>query len=197
MRVLTVAAELETRRDYSGHELRPHFIRQVFGLHGDAAVIFRGAASVRAGALLDLEDRDASDCIAAADMLHLIVECFGASLERMVLLQRLITTLACERLRLALPATVAHTVRRSGDDVFVGAEKFSVSIATVSQVSGLIHAGFNIDSTGAPVPAIGLLRLGLDPQVFADGLLADLQTEVAGVIEALCKVAPAHPGSGS
>lgn len=192
MRPLCIQACLEPRRAYNGVELRAHFIRQTFGLHGDAAVIFRGPACVRAEGLLDLEDRDSHDSIVAADMLHLMVECFGAPLERMVLLQRLVTALACDRLRTALPAAEALSVRRSGDDVFVGDEKFSVSIATVSVVSGLIHAGFNIDAAGAPVRAVGLARFGLDPQEFATGLLHDLQQEVNGMIEALCKVAPAH-----
>lgn len=195
MRPLRTACHLEPRRAYNGVELRPHFLRQEFGIEGDAAVIFRGPACVRAGSLLDLEDRDAQDAILAADMLHLIVECFGAPLERMVLLQRLITSLACERLRCSLPAEVAATVTRRGDDVFIGDGKFSVSIATVSPVSGLIHAGFNIDDAGAPVKTSSLSRCGLDPALFATQLLEDLRAEVDGVIHALCKVAPAH-GSG-
>ena len=40
---------------------------------------------------------------------------------------------------------------RKGDDLFLGEGKLSVSIATASPVSTLIHLGVNEDASGAPV----------------------------------------------
>ena len=47
---------------------------------------------------------------------------------------------------------------RDGDDIMIGdARKLSVSIATLSRFSGLIHVGININvGEGCPVDAIGL-----------------------------------------
>jgi hypothetical protein len=64
----------------------------------------------------------------------------------------------------------------------------------VSPVSTLIHFGINVDPAGAPVPAIGLAELGIDPAAFAPALLHLLDAEIEGVADAGSKVAPAHPG---
>ena len=45
---------------------------------------------------------------------------------------------------------------RNGDDLFVNDKKLSVSIATKSVNSVLIHTGINIISEGAPIEASGL-----------------------------------------
>ena len=47
-------------------------------------------------------------------------------------------------------------VVRNGDDLMIEGRKLSVSIATKSITSVLIHTGLNILSEGAPVAACGL-----------------------------------------
>ena len=42
-------------------------------------------------------------------------------------------------------------VKRKGDDLFYNNKKLSVSIATKSTVSTLVHTGINLVSTGAPI----------------------------------------------
>ena len=46
----------------------------------------------------------------------------------------------------------------------------------------------NVDPTGAPVPAIGLPELGVDPAEFAGRLLAAYAEEMAGIEHARHKV---------
>lgn len=196
MRPLATLVALEPRRDYDGSQLHPHFLRRAFGIGGDAAVAFRGASRVEGDALVDLEDREAGAFIASRDMVHVIVECFGADLPRMVLLQRVLAALAADEVRASLDPVRAATVRRSGDDVFVGAGKLSVSIATLSPVSGLVHFGVNVDDRDTPVLTAALGPLGIDPGRFAARLIEAFAAEVAGVVDALGKVAPAH-GDGS
>ena len=84
-----------------------------------------------------------------------------------------------------------------GDDLFVFIDdraggtprKLSVSVATRSaRGTGLTHLGLNVDPTGAPVPAIGLAELGLDPRPLADDVLRRYAAEIAGVRHALTKV---------
>lgn len=190
MRRLLRHVALEPRQPYDGTQLRPHFLRQRFGVQGDAAVVFRGAADVRGTALVDLEDRAQKHFIKSADMLHLMVERFEVDLVQGIFLQRMIASITADRVRAAAPG---RDVRRNGDDVRVDGRKLTVSIATVSPVSTLIHFGINVDPTGAPVAAVGLAELGIDPAAFAPALLEAIDAELEGIAAARAKVAPAHP----
>jgi hypothetical protein len=66
--------------------------------------------------------------------------------------------------------------------------KLSVSIATVSPTSALIHFGINVDATGAPVAAADLKRLGVDPWALAAGVMAAYVAEAEGATRAAAKV---------
>jgi hypothetical protein len=80
---------------------------------------------------------------------------------------------------------------RRGDDLFAGTGKLSVSIATITQVSTMIHLGVNLTAYGAPVEAIGLLDLGVPEKgVFdvAEQILNAYTREMEGVNLARCKV---------
>ena len=167
---------------YTGRELRSHWILDAFGLKGDACVAFRGPCRVELAEMVDKADVARGVGIAAREMLHLICECFDPDLPRAVLRQRLLVATAGEHLR-AVPG-----LRRDGDDLYVGERKLSVSIATVSPISSLIHFALNIDPAGAPVPAVGLTELGVDPESLAESLLEAFATELAGIEAARCKV---------
>ena len=81
-------------------------------------------------------------------------------------------------------------VRRNGDDLFVNNKKLTVSIATKSLTSILIHTGINIDSTGAPIAACGLTNdLGItDIEGFAKEILTNYSEEIDDIIMASTKV---------
>lgn len=191
-------AALGERVPYDGRQLRPHFLHERFGVVGDAAVAFRGPCDVRGTALVDLEDRRAGARICSPDMLHVMLEVFGADLVRTVILQRLLVCLAAEVLRGLLGPAAAPGLFRRGDDLYAEGGKLSVSVATVSPVSGLIHLGLNIDGSGAPVRTADLAGLGVAPDAVAQGLLELLATEMDQMVLAMCKVAPAHgPEGGS
>ncbi|MFY9343417.1 MAG: DUF366 family protein, partial [Planctomycetota bacterium] len=84
----------------------------------------------------------------------------------------------------------AVAVRRDGDDLWVGARKLSISIATVTPVSTLIHFAVNATAGGAPVPAVSLHELGIAPAAFGPALLARLAAEQASIADARAKVRP-------
>lgn len=149
----------ERVRAYTGAELRPHFLLSELGLRGTALAAFVGPCRVATEKLVDWEDRLAGDRIEARSMVHFIGEFFGASLREGVLRQRLLMATLGQTLNERLGGLAS--VRRDGDDLFVGGRKLSVSIVTASPVSQLLHAGINIDPAGAPVPAVGLAELGL------------------------------------
>src|SRR5690606_6658017 len=81
-------------------------------------------------------------------------------------------------------------VSRAGDDLMVLERKLSVSIATSSSVSQLIHIGINIDPQGAPVPAVGLQELGVEPREWTRLVLGRIAEEWADIDWARSKVRP-------
>jgi hypothetical protein len=174
------------RIDYTGRELRSHWIMERFGLVGDAGVGFIGACSVRGEDLVDLEDRTLGNTVEAERMLHFIVEIFGLGMPGAVFAQRLLCAVAGR--------IVEHEgngeVAREGDDLYVGDGKLSVSVATVSPVSCLIHLGLNVSDRGVPVKAACLNDLGIAPERLAPMILSGFAGEVAGVREAAQKVRP-------
>ena len=139
---------------YTGEQLRSHWIYEQFDILGDAIVGFTGKADVKLDKMVDIEDCKAKSGIYSVKMLHFIVEHFGSTLEEVVLRQRLFI---CNIKDYLNELHEKGTVIRKGDDLYYNNAKLSVSIATVSRVSGLIHVGINIDSRGAPVKAAGLL----------------------------------------
>ena len=173
--------------DYTGVELRSGFIRDAFGLAGDSIVAFRGACRVSGERLVDLEDFRAGETVWGDDMLHFIVEIFGVNLSHITALQRLLCTLARDVVDSAAGGPV---VERRGDDLFVGDGKLSVSVATISPVSGLIHLGLNVRTEGVPVRAACLDDLGLEPGAIALELMGRFKEEIESIEAATRKVRP-------
>ncbi len=174
MTLATVFFEKELA--YDGSQLSSLFCHRTAGVAGDSLIAFVGPCSVKLDHMVDAEDRRAGATIYSPRMLHFIAEHFGARLEPMVWRQRLFARLVAERLALAARTSVA--VR--GDDLYLdrgGEKKASISVATVSPVSGLFHFAINVRTEGAPVPAIGLDELGVQVRPFADDVLEAYRRE--------------------
>jgi hypothetical protein len=176
---------LEQTTAYDGSQLRAHWIYGVTGLVGDALVGFRGPCRVEVAEMADLADLSGPG-IAGADMVHFVAELFDdGDLCRAVLRQRLMASTALELLWRRCPGA---DLRRAGDDLFVGPAKLSVSIATRSAVSTLLHLALNVTAAGTPVPAAGLEQLGVEPRAFGEELLAACSREEASMQQARCLV---------
>ena len=174
---------------YDGTQLRPLFAYLSEGLLGDSIVSWRGPCQIDWVNMVDGEDLRAQSPIAGSDMVHFIVEKFDCSLFAAVGLQRLITAIALELIRdLAKEGSLALQVFRVGDDLFCGERKLSISVATLSLRSALIHFALNVSNEGTPVPTLSLTDLGIDPEQFSRILLDRVVEEVHSVIEATCKV---------
>jgi len=172
---------------YDGSQLRAHWILSQCGLVGDALVGFRGACRVTAAEMADLADLDGPG-IAGADMVHFLWESFAEpGLLLAVHRQRLLAAQARELLRELAPDRI---VRRDGDDLWVGTGKLSISIATVTPVSSLIHFAANAEQGGAPVPTASLAELGVDPVLFGKRLLERVAAEQQSIAAARAKVRP-------
>ncbi len=184
MKTLFVRKEIA----YTGEQLRALWTYETFGLAGDSIVAFQGPCDVRPEFMLDLEDLRAGAEIKARLMLHFIAELFDAGLREAVLQQRLLVSVIAEIIKGRLRRLA---VERKGDDLFVERRKLTVSIATVSPVSSLIHLGINIDSIGSPIPAASLKELGAAADWLANDVLAAYAAEQDQLHEARCKVRPA------
>lgn len=171
--------------EYTGEQLQSRWIEKQFRLKGDAAVAFVGGCNVAREWMVDLEDLAAGNEIRGDRMLHFIVEHFDADIGRAALRQRVLVCVAAELLN---EMGGGKEVKRRGDDLFVGEGKLSISIATASPASGLIHFGVNITKSGVPVEAASLEDLGVDAAAFADRLLESYAREMDEIEKATKKV---------
>ena len=169
---------------YDGSQLASHFALKRFNVSGDSIVVFKGAMDVDRAHMADLEDLLQGDSIRSSNMLHFIVELFGADLEGAVLKQRLLARLAAE----AVAHETGKALKVKGDDLYVGDCKLSVSIAAPSPLSCLIHFGLNIETKDVPVKAAGLKELGADPDRIGRLVAEAFREEMASVGRARCKV---------
>lgn len=142
---------------YDGRQLSSHWAFRSFGLQGDSIISFRGPCRVELSEMVDLVDVIEQAPIFSTDMLHFIIEHFDLDLEKTIVRQRLLIAMIKD----VIGQKTGAQLRRAGDDLFLGERKLSVSIATLTPVSTMIHTGINISSKDTPVPACGLADLGL------------------------------------
>jgi hypothetical protein len=178
---------LEDEVGYDGSQLRSGWVAEVAGLRGEAAVAFLGPCDVSLAHMVDRADLEARARIFSPRMLHVIAEHPGLDLAHITTRQRLLMAIALEILNRNLGEALLH---REGDDLYLRERKLSVSVATASPTSGLIHSGFNVRGEGAPVPAVGLEEVAMDPHVFARQVLFAYAREIEGAAQAAAKVRP-------
>lgn len=176
---------IEKEIKYEGWQLVPHWIYKNFKIQGDAIVGFIGECEVKLTEMVDIEDVINNEPIYSKNMLSFITEQFNVELVEGVFRQRLLICTIKEALERR-----GIKVERSGDDLFVDGKKLTVSIATRSLTSILIHTGINIDSTGAPVKACGLendLQI-TDIKEFANEIMKNYSEELEDIVLASTKV---------
>lgn len=176
---------IEKEIKYIGSQLAPHWIYKNFKLQGDAIVAFIGECEVALTEMVDIEDVINNEPIYSKSMLSFITEQFNVNLVEGVFRQRLLICIIKELLE-----ERGVFVVRNGDDLMIDGKKLSVSIATKSTTSILIHTGLNIVSEGAPVKASGLTsELGItDIKEFALEVMKRYSEELEDINLASTKV---------
>ena len=176
---------IDTEIKYIGSQLAPHWIYKNFKLQGDAIVAFIGECEVALTEMVDIEDVINNEPIYSKSMLSFITEQFNVNLVEGVFRQRLLICIIKELLE-----ERGVFVVRNGDDLMIDGKKLSVSIATKSTTSILIHTGLNILSEGAPVKASGLTsELGIvDIKEFALEVMKRYSEELEDINLASTKV---------
>jgi len=169
---------------YIGSQLAPHWIYKNFHLQGDSIVAFIGEVDVKLDEMVDIEDVINNEPIYSKKMLNFIIEQFDVPLEQMVYNQRLFVSIIKETIE-----EYGKTVKRDGDDLFFDNRKLSVSIATKSITSCLIHTALNIIKEGAPIDASDLREIGIeDIKEFGLKILSKYSREVDSIKKATYKV---------
>ena len=176
---------IEKEIKYIGSQLAPHWIYKNFKLQGNAIVAFIGECEVALTEMVDIEDVINNEPIYSKSMLSFITEQFNVNLVEGVFRQRLLICIIKELLE-----ERGIFVVRNGDDLMIDGRKLSVSIATKSTTSILIHTGLNILSEGAPVKASGLTsELGIsDIKEFALEVMKRYAEELEDINLASTKV---------
>lgn len=176
---------IEQEIKYEGFQLAPHWIYKNFKIQGDAIVAFIGECEVKLTEMVDIEDVINNEPIYSKSMLSFISEQFNAGLVEGVFRQRLLICIIKEALEQR-----GIKLTRNGDDLYWNDKKLTVSIATKSATSVLIHTGINIDSEGAPVRACGLTNdLGItDVENLALEIMKKYSEELDDIVLASTKV---------
>lgn len=144
-------------RDYDGSQLHHAFAYEQNNVLGPTISFFVGKASVKEH-LVDLEDSLANDFIHSDRMVHFIIEIPNATIREAVVWQRFFIYQIARQLE---TNTFNMDIDIEGDDLMIEGQKLSVSIATLSRFSGLIHVGINVHvGDKCPVSAIGLETMG-------------------------------------
>ena len=135
--------------------------------------------------MVDIEDVINDEPIYSKYMLSFISEQFNTELIEGVFRQRLLMCTIKECLERR-----GFSVKRDGDDLFVNDKKLSVSIATKSLTSVLIHTGINILSQGAPIEVSSLKDdLGIENiKEFAIEVMTSYSKEIDDIVLASTKV---------
>jgi uncharacterized protein len=172
---------LETNEIYDGAQLVSLNNYLKHGLLGDSIVAWVGPCDVAIEHMMDGEDLVAGSSIRGDKMVHFIVEKFDSSLLAAVALQRLLASIAKDSLN-------EPKLRREGDDIYWDDRKLSISIATQSPVSSLIHFAVNVVNSGAPVVTCSLGDLEKDPHEFAMEVMMRFAKECESIVTATKKV---------
>ncbi|OPX92382.1 MAG: hypothetical protein A4E53_00530 [Pelotomaculum sp. PtaB.Bin104] len=172
---------------YDGRQLSSHWAYRNFGVQGDSIIFFRGPCRVELTEMVDIKDVLSNSPIFSTDMLHFIIEHFDLDLEKTIVRQRLLIA----TLKDIITEKTGAALNRYGDDLFFQNRKLTVSIATLTPVSTMIHTGVNVTGKDAPVPAIGLAEIGLDSEEIEDvgrSLCSEYIKEYEQIKMARCKV---------
>ncbi len=174
--------------NYTGAELKPLYNYLNHDLLGDSVVAFVGGCNVSRLSMIDGEDLKANSIICGDQMAHFLIEVFDCPLIGGVLLQRLLASLVQDDIRSNSTHSSPADLRREGDDLYLDDRKLSISVATCSLRSSLVHFAVNVTTEGTPVPTLSLQDLGIEPMSFLERIVNRLVREWQSIRDATCKV---------
>ncbi len=180
---------IDQKFTYDGTQLRSLYGYLEHKVQGPSVVSWIGPCHISFDHMVDGEDLLEQAQIQGDEMLHFIVEIFDQNLFSGVLLQRLFAGIAKAYLqKISGVLGQGLVLVRDGDDIYLGDRKLSISIASKSPVSVMIHFAMNVVNEGTPVKTLSLSDLKLDPKKTAMDLMHLLAHEVNEITNATYKV---------
>lgn len=200
---------------YDGSQLRSLYSYLNWGILGDSIISWVGPCDISFDKMIDGEDLLQKATICGNRMLHFIIEVFEKDLFSAVVIQRLMASqikdLLVAHLQSFPPPETSQLIRfsqtvqpgqptplldqfvRNGDDLYFDDSKLSISIASRSPVSVMIHFALNINNSGTPVKTCSLEDFGvLDAKSFAMRVMNKVSEEYDEIIKATQKVRPLY-----
>lgn len=179
---------------YDGSEIRPLWAFKQFGILGTSGIAWRGPMNIKPEYMCDLKDLKEGKEIKGDDLIHFRLEFFDNPDIRLAYYrQRLFAAVATEY----FGKKWNLKLRRRGSDLFYEDKKLTVSVATTSSTSSIIHFAINITSRGTPKEAktIGLQDLGFHQSIldtrqwrtFAKAILYHFKRELKDIEDDLAK----------
>lgn len=182
---------IEKKFAYDGSQLHSLFAYLDHGVLGPSIVSWVGPCSIPFSHMVDGEDLLANAVIQGDEMLHFIIEVFDRDLFSGVSLQRLFAAIAKDYVQdHGKGLLTGKELHRSGDDIYLGEKKLSISIATKSPVSVMVHFAMNVTNKGTPVETLCFEDLQLDPRRVAEDLMTHFKKEFISIVTATQKVRP-------
>lgn len=181
---------LQQNFPYDGTQLHSLWAYLNHNKLGPSVVSWVGPCQIEPVHMVDGEDLNAGAIIQGSLMLHFVIELFDRDLAFAVALQRLFVAIAKDELNSKAKILQAKPLRQSGDDLYWGSRKLSISIATVSPVSQMIHMALNVSNEGTPVPTCSLRDFKVAPRPLALRLMKSWSEEYSSIITATQKVRP-------
>lgn len=171
---------------YDGTQMRALKNYLVHGILGNSCVAWVGPCQVSSAEMIDGEDLRAQESICGSKMLHFVFELYDQNLFAGVCLQRLFA----DHVRLGiLQLTEGRCVlERQGDDLYWNQRKLSISIATKTINSVLIHFAVNVSNAGTPVPTCALDDFQVEAKPLFAMVSASFAKEFTSIQEATWKV---------
>ncbi|MGZ3782755.1 MAG: DUF366 family protein, partial [Pseudobdellovibrionaceae bacterium] len=173
-----------------GTQLRSLYAYLEHGILGPSIIAWQGPCSISFDHMVDGEDLLAKAVIQGDEMLHFIIEVFDRDLFSAVALQRLFASICRDYLQVSAEKAFEKNLVRDGDDIYLEDRKLSISIATKSPVSVMVHFAMNVTNQGTPVKTLSLRDLKLVPQNVAEDLIRLFQKEFSSIVMATQKVRP-------
>lgn len=190
---------LKTCMEYDGSQLRPFYPYEMSQERGDGIVAFVGPMCLSPKEMIDMEDVLSNDRIWSPSAINFIIELFHINIETCVLYQRafmqtIVDDMLAEGHKGKLYSSI-QSITLEGDDIMVhdgeGLKKASVSIASVSHISGLMHVGLNLEvDDNIPVPAIGLKNIyqKFNTTFWIENIMSQFEAKIDSIRNATVKV---------
>lgn len=175
---------IDQQFEYDGSQLKSLYAYLNHSILGNSIVSWIGPCRVDFDKMIDGEDLLQKSKICGDSMLHFIVEVFDQNLMTGVALQRVLASLIKDYLE----QKTQQKFLRDGDDIYWEDKKLSISIASISARSTMIHFAINVVNTGTPVPTCALEDFNLNPKEVAQSLLESFKKEFLSIQEATWKV---------